>query len=305
MVNEIDYNKVHRDFVTRLTSALEEGDTGERERILQEWEESPVANLNDILLNMSEKFTTAIERVRLGEKQPNLSKCVMGVIAELQDIGYGDDANSTTKTASQCLVDYGILERKRVELLTAKGAYEKASRDYQVSAYELGINLAIKLLTPMSGEPQDPLQWHLTGEDMVQLCQRLNAIDIGKGGEEALSPDFSLGTLRKYQAMKLIPKPIRLGRESYYSFLTLLRVHAIQHFKREGYKLEDIKGHMNQSIKTTLEFYEDKYIGDRTPLEHVYVAMMNLTNPGAEELFKNYAELLKEHSAHYNSALFN
>ena len=238
----------------------------------------------EVVLKLLERVEDSLEATLSGEQHPDIAKRVLSTLQELSDIGYWqDESNSTKEIASCCLDDYNVLEKRRVEFLSAKKAYETAEFSYNETACKLSANLTLKGLDPQKGTAYNPLKWFLTGKELVSFCRRAKAHPPGEG-DMPFATDLTVRTLRRYQSLKLIPKPIRLGHKGYYSFLTVLRLAIIQGFKREGYKLAEIKkDDIDKSLKKTLAGYLSTPDENRNWYERVCASMVWLVDASSED----------------------
>lgn len=260
----------------RLRTALKEGNTKESTRIFKEMHKS--GSIQKVLKQAIDmtigKLVEARGKVELAEKQPKLPQVVLATMDELRDIGYWKKtSNSTYDLADTALKSYKQAEKNRVEYLAAKKAYSKALSDYIDKATELARNLVIKQLQPLEVTARDPLAWYLAVSKLIKATREAGF-------------ELSVPTLRKYQSFGLIPKPLRLGRKSYYSILTIERLAIIDHLKGHGIKLSDMKETIGAILKERIDKCYWMYAADRGASEVAYGTMAYLTDDANEWYFK-------------------
>lgn len=85
---------------------------------------------------------------------------------------------------------------------------------------EIILELYERLYAPVSGSAADPISWFMSRDDFLARARRFFGVEI------------PYTTLRHYQRLGLIPKPLRLGRggKAYYSVLSLVRLMMISSF---------------------------------------------------------------------------
>lgn len=274
--------KWYKELYKRWKQAMEQKDIQERKRMLAELESHPRwAEFEKLLLtefsnSLKRSLTKATRKMEQGEQQPNIARCVLATMEELKGMGYWDGAENTTYTeALNTLEAYKKLEKKRGEYLARKSAYLAAIDEYTAAKVFLATNLVGKYLDPLGNNIADPMAWYLTATELIDLCHNTLKIDI------------KLPTLRKYQSLGLIPKPIRLGRNSRYSLLTFLRIAIIQEMKKRGLKLKELEGTIEADLKEILEELEKMVLLKKgSSTEKAIYKMTLLTDPLFEDSMK-------------------
>lgn len=204
------------------------------------------------------------------KKLSTLPMFVITAMAELEELGMGKLTDTFGYAIDAAKIFYK-LEKKRVEYVAAQRAYFEQFYAYLDKEENLLIaNLVQKHLEPMLGTPRDPLGWFMIAPEVIELC-RLNGVAL------------TLSTLRKYQALGLIPKPIRIGRVAGYSVLTAFRTLAIGLLKKKGAKLSDMPELIEGSMRLLLNNIKDVLPKQRTWGEEAVVAMLNLMDTEPKE----------------------
>lgn len=270
--NDREYPKEDQKRFRKLWEKLYSMQPADREDFARFVEDTlPLERLiNESRRNVEEVF----KNIPSGIQLPNLARCVLAIMEELKAIGEWDGRQNTTyETAGKTSRLHSIAETKRVQYLAAKTIYERARAEYEDEMMQLVVNLTLKTLSPLTKTESDPLEWFLTGEEIIEL----SGINI------------SFSTLRRYQKQGLIPKPIRLGRKAYYSLLTIHRIIIIDKLKREGYILSDIKGALEPSLKALINKKKNKFPPDRTWWEDTLVIMtwIILLEESVKEIYSN------------------
>lgn len=277
--SENSMEQKRRELRERLHKALKENNEEEGNRVLAEFEELDPGFLDKRFEGISLRMKEIGRRVWDAEQQPNLARCIIALMEELKDTGLWDEeTNSTYELANKASQSYDKAEKKRVEYLATKAAYRRAYDCYILDETKLAFNLISKFLDPLGETTLDPLKWYLTASGVIKVCK-------------AKGVQITVPTLRKYQQLGLIPKPIRLGRKARYSLLTVLRVLIIDRGKKDRLTLTGMKATIEASLKATLAAYDDKYPGDRTQTEHECVSMSNLTISSFEKLYQSNKEI--------------
>lgn len=260
--------QVRREEWQRLQEAVKRGDNAEIDRAIIkhvagiDWAET------EETIAKRQRFT--LDRLLAEAKQwPNIPLCVKATMDDLREMGlWEQETNPTYDLATSALADWRRLERKRLEYLSAKRSYEESWFPYATNIINLAKNLVYLGADPLSGSSGDPIQWFVPGSKVVKIFQEEA---FQKAAPEA---KITLPTLRKYQRLGLIPKPIRLGRYAHYSVLTIYRIIAIIHCKEQGIKLSDMKPHIDRTIQAMVEFIGEEFPDDRLNIENAISTMM-------------------------------
>ncbi|TET42386.1 MAG: MerR family transcriptional regulator [Dehalococcoidia bacterium] len=263
----------------RINEAHDKGDTAEVHRLVDELKPF----YTDMLQDMSRQVKEAASRI---EKQPNLARCVASVVEEFEAIGIGNRKdNSSYALATQASTAYEQMEEARVRHVSAKKIYEEASDRYEVTTLDLTVNLILRHLEPTREGMDNPLKWFLPASQIIELAR------------DGLDLNITLPTLRKYQALGLVPAPIRLGRRGHYSMTTLLRLTLIKRYQAEGRTLADMKKVLDKELAIMVYKVAERIRSGSTAPNLVGYAMsaiLCLADPASEHIVNIWNELNKD-----------
>lgn len=270
------------DLWQRYTKANREGNDEEASRIAKELLKEGALSEDD-MRKVEEKLGRQMEEARKkvleGKQRPNLARCVEAAMQELKTIGLWDgEYNTTYDIASATLAAYAKAEKGRVKYLAAMKAWRRVFHDYITLEVGLAYNLVFKMLSPLEEKTsRNPLDWFFNSEEIIELCKN-NGVKL------------SISSLRGYQKIGLIPKPIRLGRKAKYSILTVLRILMIHFGTERGEKLKDIKKIIDPMLRHRLGEWSDIYSDDTNWFHDACGSITFLSKPSYETLLKAMKE---------------
>jgi len=216
--------------------------------------------------------------------RPTLTGTVLNTLKTLADVGVWEKAekgNSTTYMAVKALDAYTKMLQRLSQYRSAKKAADKAYDEWLAGEKLLAENLVFKGLEPLKGTDGDPLNWYRPTSVLLKTYKS----NTGK--------PLSQRVLNKYQAAGLIPPPIRIGRQTYRSFLTLIFLNTIEWVKQhgtKGIKLSDPK--MKEEVNSLVSGYLALIPDDKDADSPLIKAMLDMINEHREALAKNWYDIL-------------
>ena len=232
-------------------------------------------------LDIPDRLQDYIKNLTEDPYQPTLTGAVLNTLEILDNVGLWKEPKSKNSTAVIAVVAVDAYTKMLKRISQYRSAQKAASQAYDewlASEKLLARNLVYKGLEPLKGTDSDPLNWYRPTSVLLKTYKSI----AGK--------PLSQRVLNKYQAAGLIPPPIRIGRQAYRSFITLIFLNTIEWTKRQGIKLSDPR--MKEQVYSLVNSYLSLPPSDKDTPSPPIQAMLGMINDHREAVARGWDGVL-------------